>query len=180
VTGLGTVRAGAVLTRGGATGSGAGFGLAAATGFGAGADLAAGVGGAGGRGCGAAFGCGGRGLGACTGGGGSTIGNGLGGSTGGLGGSGFCGGNRVTTTGGFGFWIGAGVCASQLRPCQASQCSRAEITKTTSSRPSIEGGPPIGIGRPGSVAEWLSREFIFLYIVPDFMQTGIRLRHASA
>ena len=66
--------------------------------------------------------------------GGSAGGNGLGGSPWGLGGSGFGGGNRVTTTGGLGFWIGAGVCASQPRPCQARPCSRTETTTTPSQR----------------------------------------------
>ena len=92
-------------TFGGATG--AGFGLATGTGLAAGAGLTVG---------------------------GSAGDKGLGGSNTGLGGSGFGGGNRVTTTGGLGFWIGAGVCANQPRPCQARPCSRRERTTTPSQR----------------------------------------------
>ena len=119
---------GLVATFGGATG--AGFGLAT------GAGLAAAAGGVAGRGfgTGATLCRGGSGLAAGIGAGGSAGGNGLGGSPWGLGGSGFGGGNRVTTTGGLGFWIGAGVCASQPRPCQARPCSRTERTTTPSQR----------------------------------------------
>ena len=179
--GFGKVRAGGPLTRGvtGATGSdnclGAIFGGAMGAGFGlaTGAGLAA----AAGRGFGTvtALGFGGSGLAAGTGAVGSAGGNGLGGSTWGLGGSGFGGGNRVTTTGGLGFWIGAGVCASQPRPCQARAWSRAEMSRTTSKRPSMEDDSSGGICRTGSVSEWLSREFIFRNILPEFMRSGIDL-----
>ena len=166
---------GLVATFGGATG--AGFGLATGKGLATGAGLAAAAGDAAGRGFGkgAALGWGGNGLAAGIGVGGSAGGNGLGGSTWGLGGSGFGGGNRVTTTGGLGFWIGAGVCASQPRPCQARAWSRAEMSRTTSKRPSMEDDSPGGICRTGSVSEWLSREFIVRYILPEFMRSGIDL-----
>ena len=164
---------GLVATFGGATG--AGFGLAT------GAGLAAAAGGVAGRGfgTGATLGKGGNGLTAAIGGGGSAGGKGLGGSTWGLGGSGFGGGNSVTTTGGLGFWIGAGVCANQPRPCQARAWSRAEMSRTTSNRPSMEGDSSGGICRTGSVSEWLSREFIVRYILPEFMRSGIDCDDAS-
>ena len=159
---------------GGATGTG--FGLATGKGLAAGAGLAA----AGrGFGAGAALGWGGKGLAAAIGAGGSAGGKGLGGSTWGLGGSGFGGGNRVTTTGGLGFWIGAGVCTNQPRPCQARAWSRTEMSRTISNRPSMEGDSSGGICRTGSVSEWLSRKFIVRYILPEFIRSGIDCDDAS-
>ena len=188
--GLGKVRAGGVFTGGvtGVTGSdsglvatfggatGAGFGLATGKGLAAGAGFAAAAGDAAGRvfGTGAALGWGGNGLAAGIGGGDSAGGNGLGGSI-----RGFGGGNRVTTTGGLGFWIGAGVCASQPRPCQARAWSRAEMSRTISNRPSMEGDSSGGICRTGSVSEWLSRKFIVRYILPEFIRSGIDCDDAS-
>ena len=193
--GFGKVRPGGVFTRGatGVTGSdsglvatfggatGAGFGFATGKGLAAGAGSASAAGGVAGRrfGAGAALGWGGNGLAAGIGAGGSAGDKGLGGSTTGLGGSGFGGGNRVTTTGGLGFWIGAGVCPSQPRPCQARAWSRAEISRTTSNRPSMDVDSSGGICRMGSVSEWLSREFIVRYILPEFMRSGIDCDDAS-
>ena len=170
---------GLVATFGGATGTG--FGLATGKGLAAGAGLAAAAGAAAGRGfgAGAALGWGGNGLAAAIGGGGSAGGKGLGGSTWGLGGSGFGGGNSVTTTGGLGFWIGAGVCTNQPRPCQARAWSRAEMSRTISNRPSMEGDSSGGICRTGSVSEWLSRKFIVRYILPEFIRSGIDCDDAS-